>query len=552
MRSFALNRDRAAISAVSCDSKRSGCRSRCPSGQALSTLVGRPRADVGRCEANLGQTSTSSAPTVVLERAQTGESPGVRVILLPTSHAGGRSGKDAEEVIRNTKPDVLLLEVCDERINGVIKRLSGGTDDVLVPEVVYIHGLPTGTLPGGVEISTLLSRLKTRIGTRVNASDLLKDTETLMRTGLFDSVHVSAVGKLGTSVVWEGGRATVETLTSEIIFDVVPADGELTSDIRFVWSDAIIEILNTDMTETEARVIRRAGELVEMSESVSGDGEMGVWQFGALCSAILIAVREEIPDQYAVTLDLSDEDVISVKFADKASLTPEEFAERVFIDIENILSVSFSARSAATEAVESSSVSVKMMNTMLKLAESTISNKVDAKDGEEIITGLSTAFDSQVSRVYLADLKLSKIMLSLDTKVKRNVAGTKRSIFRYVLESIRSLITFSFKTKEEVTAAIETERLELMRTGDVDMPTHMREVLIDERDDVIFDCLWAVSQGERIDRPCFSLEDSCRYEYSERAPPLILRMRESTPVTIVAILGAAHLPGIIRRWNTTS
>ena len=88
-----------------------------------------------------------SIPTIVLNEPSTTERPGARVILLPTAHVGTQSALDAKSVLETIQPDVLLLEVCDERINGVMERLRTFEEDVMIPSSVRISGLPDGNAP---------------------------------------------------------------------------------------------------------------------------------------------------------------------------------------------------------------------------------------------------------------------------------------------------------------------------------------------------------------------------------------------------------------------
>lgn len=546
-----LNRTCDGASALAClRDLKSTRRLSAPSGRRWAPRCERSdhlRNRIGESETYL-QDTASLAPTVVLERSKTTELPGARVILLPTAHVSAQSSKDTREIIRSVRPDVVLLEVCDERIDGVIERIRGRGEDFLVPSSVHIDGLPVGTLPGGVEATRLLSTLRTQRKIRVSAADLLEDAKRLLRTGLFDSVRVSATGKEGKRLIWDSGSTTTETNVSEVVFDVCPAEGELTSDIRFSSNIANCAKVKSTESEIERRIMRRAGELVASSDCASSASEMNAWQFAALCSALLIAVGDEIKDGYTAQLDLNEEGSISLVVIDDA-LAPTDVSERIAVDIDEVLSVSHAGRSAALEAINSSSVSVKILNTVLKMVESTVSSKVDVKDGEEIVAGLSEAFEVQTSRIYLADIEMSKIMQSLDRQLNRKVAGTKRSMFRYIIASIRSLITARMKSQEELSVAIEQERLQLMHSGNVDMPPYMREVLIEKRDEALFDCLWSASQGAAVHRPCFCHESTNRFEYLTNVTALTVRPQDDVPITVVAVFGAAHLPGIIRLWE---
>ena len=493
-------------------------------------------------------------PTVVLERPKTSHTAGVKVILLPTAHVSERSALDADEVIRTNKPDAVLLEVCDERVDGIIDRMKGvENDDVVVPGAVHIVGMPAGVLPGGVDEVVLLSRLRTKVGKGVSLEDLKSDAELLLRTGLFESVIVRgrAEDEHGArTVVWKEGKVTLVVSVAEIVFTVHPMGAELTSDIRFKWNVYVNFVSATSDAAAEVEVMRRAGELVKVSDCASGQGKMSAWQTAALCASLVIAVQERLQSGYTVALDVSDGECITLDVVPDVALSTDRWFERIDVSLQDVLSISFigEAARAGAGANKSSPLTVKIMNGMMTLAESIISNKLDAQDGGEIIAGLSAAFESRTSRVYLADSEVSKTMRSLEEKLHEHVPGMKRSLARYILGSIRSLITSAFKTRKQLTTAIETERLTLMRSGEVSMPPHMREVFIDERDSVLFDCLWSVIEGKPTDRPGFYHSASSTFEYARRVPALDLPA-DGVSITVVFVLGAAHVPGIVHRWN---
>ncbi len=521
-------------------------------GRRLTRVSRRARAQRGDASHVKVSFEPDAIPTVVLERPKTSHTAGVRVILLPTAHVSERSALDADEVIRTNKPDVVLLEVCDERIDGVIDRMKGvDNDNVVVPGAVHIDGMPAGILPGGVDEVGLLSRLRTKVGKGVSMEDLKSDAELLLRTGLFESVIVrgSAEDEHGArTVVWKEGKVTLMVSVSEIVFTVHPMGAELTSDIRFKWNVHENFASATSDATAEVEVMRRAGELVKASDCASGEGEMSAWQTAALCASLVISVQEKLQSGYTVALDVSDGECITLDVVPDVALSTDGWFERIDVDLRDVLSISFIGEEARAGANKSSQLTVKIMNGMMTLAESTISNKLDAQDGGEIVAGLSAAFESRTSRVYLADAEVSKTMRSLEEKLHEHVPGTKRSFARYILGSIRSVITSVFKTRKQLTTAIETERLTLMRSGEVSMPPHMREVFIDERDSVLFDCLWSVIEGKPTDRPGFYHSASSAFEYARRVPALDLPA-DGVSITVVFVLGAAHVPGIVRRWN---
>ena len=161
----------------------------------------------------------------------------------------------------------MLLEVCDERVDGIIDRMKGvENDDVVVPGAVHIVGMPAGVLPGGVDEVVLLSRLRTKVGKGVSLEDLKSDAELLLRTGLFESVIVRgrAEDEHGArTVVWKEGKVTLVVSVAEIVFTVHPMGAELTSDIRFKWNVYENFVSATSDAAAEVEVMRRAGRACE-------------------------------------------------------------------------------------------------------------------------------------------------------------------------------------------------------------------------------------------------------------------------------------------------
>jgi hypothetical protein len=179
-------------------------------------------------------------------------------------------------------------------------------------------------------------------------------------------------------------------------------------------------------------VMRRAGELVKVSDCASGQGKMSAWQTAALCASLVIAVQERLQSGYTVALDVSDGECITLDVVPDVALSTDRWFERIDVSLQDVLSISFigEAARAGAGANKSSPLTVKIMNGMMTLAESIISNKLDAQDGGEIIAGLSAAFESRTSRVYLADSEVSKTMRSLEEKLHEHVPGMKRSLAR--------------------------------------------------------------------------------------------------------------------------
>lgn len=501
-----------------------------------------------------------SIPTIVLNEPSTTERPGARVILLPTAHVGTQSALDAKSVLETIQPDVLLLEVCDERINGVMERLRTFEEDVMIPSSVRISGLPTGMLPGGVREESLLARLNTKRGSKVSRKTLEKDAELLVQTGLFEAVHVHVNKNIQDgerALVWREGMAIFEVSVSEIFFTVKPVTANLTSNIHFAWNEYHASSPVFDSSDIETRVVRRAAELLHESDCGGGQGEMEAWQTSALHGSLLLALQDEIdPEHHTAVLDANEEtSMITLSVQNRGDAWKYKQNGSIVIDTHQALSLSFSEVLLNVDIWRFSSLIVAILRKFMSFVEMATTSKLEEKDGAEIVAGLSTAFEMGTARICLSDLEMSKTFELLEEKVKESAPGTKRSLFCYFASSLRALLQVNFKTRDQLLGAIETERLELMHTGAVDMPPAMHDVFIKRRDDVMFDCLWKVASGEAVDRPCFQLKTSHTFEYSYNTPALDFSGRNqapitSSPITILMICGAAHIPGIVKRWNS--
>ena len=497
----------------------------------------------------------SSIPTVVLERAQTSKAPRARLILVPTAHVSSASADDARRIITTLGPDVVVLELCDERIDGVLKRLKYSSDNkmvqnTLVPRRVRVNGLPSHTLPGVTDESTLLARLRTSTGVPVSEDDIMHDATELMNSGLFRrvQVHVSR-GEVSvtrpSTIRWRGGT-TLEVPVSEIVFTVEPVEFELTSDIQFRWDspDCLTGSYRSEQ-ESELEIVRRAGTLID-SHAV-GASMTSEWESGALRAALLIAVNERLQSKYIARIVEENGAIIVCINRKESDKNRQTRSENIDMDLRNIFSVSHKDK-IDTKLSDEFSLSTKIVSTILSVVESSMSAKVEVQDGEEIAAALAAAFEARTRVTYLADRSMSETFKSFDQVFAKNTSGKKRMIVRLLLKSLWSLIAVQFQSQMKVRGAIETERLALASGSDVQMAPYMREVFIDQRDDVLFDCFWKASVGVDCHKPCFIATGGDTFEYLNGAAGARAGS-DSECITIVGIIGAAHVPGIIHRWN---
>jgi len=496
-----------------------------------------------------------SIPLVVLERSKTSELPQAQVVLVPTAHVSAQSANDAQKVIQALKPDAVVLEVCDERIDGVIERLksyvgNSSSENVLVPRRVSVNGLPRRAPPGMPDESTILARLSTSIGGKVSRSMLKCDAEKLMLTGLFKSVKVRVLARevddnRRSVLQWRDG-AFLEVPVSEVVFYVKPTDVELTSNIQFNWNACdCLPTSNRSKEEAEVQIVRRAGELV--SARGAGENEVSEWESAALSGALLIATEECLKQGYLVSIQ-SNSDAITVCIDDEVTIGQQRYrGDSVSIDVQNNLFSLSRTLNVSLERKHGDSFSMKCLGIGLGLVESSVSNKVGVRDGEEIVSGLAAAFEAQTRAVYLADLEMSETFKLFDEAIVKDPSGKKRAAGRFLLKSLWSAIAVNFQSQAKVRDTIETERIALARGGDVKMPPYMREVFIERRNDELFQCLWNASVGSKCHKPCFVSVGPNVFEYVHGADARV--EHDSECRTLVGVVGAAHVPGIIQRWD---
>ena len=498
----------------------------------------------------------SSIPLVVLDRAEINRAPQARVILVPTAHVSSASADDARRVIQTLNPDAVVLELCDERVDGVLKRLQSGSgnknaQNTLIPRRVRVKGLPSHALPGVTDESSLLARLRTSVGVKVSEDDLMHDAAELMKSGLFKDVqvrvHRDKVSDTRPSIIrWRRG-ATLEVPVLEIVFTVAPVEFELTSDIEFRWNSyECLECSHRSVEEFELEIVRRAGALVNSHSD--GATRTSEWESGALRAALLIAVNGCLKDGYIGRIVEENGGIVVCINRKESKEYGQKGHENIDVDTRNIFSISHGGHFDA-ELIGGLSTSAKIISSVLSLVESSMSAKIGVKDGDEIAAALAAAFEAKTSVVYLADRTMSETFKSFDEVFAKITSGKKRSIVRLLLKSVWSMIAVKFQSQMKVRGAIETERLALASGADVQMAPYMREVFIDQRDDVLFDCLWNASIRSVYHKPCFITSDGESFEYLTPAAAVAPAENRSECITIVAVIGAAHVPGIINRWN---
>eukprot|EP00873_Tetraselmis_striata_P008711 jgi/Tetstr1/428975/TSEL_018950.t1 len=126
-------------------------------------------------------------PVVVLEVANPQAPDGTtRVYLLGVSHVSKADCQKVEELIRVVRPEVVMVELCQER-TGLLVDGRFGDAGLWHTRAVALAGLPAGE--GWPAADALLAPLSTRPGAAVTLAQIEDDCEALLATGLFRTVR---------------------------------------------------------------------------------------------------------------------------------------------------------------------------------------------------------------------------------------------------------------------------------------------------------------------------------------------------------------------------
>lgn len=113
-----------------------------------------------------------------------------KVYILAVSHVSQRSVTDTADLIEAVRPDVVMIEVCKDRLGLLATPFPRG-EGVWHTPAVRISGIPD--LPGFPKDEDLLSQLICKPGRPISTMDIEEDARTLQATGLFRTVQPSAL-----------------------------------------------------------------------------------------------------------------------------------------------------------------------------------------------------------------------------------------------------------------------------------------------------------------------------------------------------------------------
>ena len=113
-----------------------------------------------------------------------------KVYILAVSHVSKCSVTDTVNLIEQVRPDVVMIEICKDRLGLLATPFPAGERVWHTPSV-RVSGIPD--LPGFPKAEDLLSLLTCKPGRPISTVDIEEDTRRLQATGLFRTVQPSAL-----------------------------------------------------------------------------------------------------------------------------------------------------------------------------------------------------------------------------------------------------------------------------------------------------------------------------------------------------------------------
>lgn len=113
-----------------------------------------------------------------------------KVYILAMSHVSAVSCEQVRQLIRTVRPDVVMVEVCKDRV-GLLATEPPSGDRMWHAPSVRINGIPD--LPGFPDADDLIPRLICKPGRPLSIVDIEDDARALLSTGLFRTVRPAAL-----------------------------------------------------------------------------------------------------------------------------------------------------------------------------------------------------------------------------------------------------------------------------------------------------------------------------------------------------------------------
>jgi hypothetical protein len=484
-------------------------------------------------------------------------------------------------------------------------------EPTILPREVSILGLPTSRALPGASAPELLALLRARPGALVTPRRLARDRDTLLRLGIFDDVRVRVdapdrddahCAEKNTGAIREVARDAVVT------FRVTPdVSAEVTADVRLEYDgDEDPDAVERDVVRKAAEAVDRIDRGTERTETDDDDEAWDeAWEALALRAALGAAARAtrddarvevrggdpdrgEDEDVVYVSLttlggdDDEDEDEDDANGGTNTDRRDDSYRRRGLF--ERLLS--------SAGAVSSSSAGARAYLAASEIAQELVARRLGDRAGDdsssaagyETVAALTAAMVAGTPRVVLGDARVSETTNAVAAAVaaadaRAPFAGARLAAATLV-DAARLLARDPRALRRDVESALEDEPslLDANRRGGrgspsraaAGIPEWLRDAVVETRDERMFRATWAAAGGdgngddapalvrtddvEDGDWSCYVAEGwGSRGEGGEGEKSSAANAAASGRArTVVAVFGAAHVDGIVARWNAAT
>ena len=487
-------------------------------------------------------------------------------------------------------------------------------EPTILPREVSILGLPASRALPGASAPELLALLRARPGALVTPRRLARDRDILLRLGIFDDVRVRVdapdrddahCADKNTGAIREVARDAIVT------FRVTPdVSAEVTADVRLEYDgDEDPDAVERDVVRKAVEAVNRVDRETERTETDDDDEAWDeAWEALALRAALGAAARatrddarvevrggdpDRGEDEDAVYVSLTtlggdedqdeDEDENDANGGSNTDRRDDSVRRRGLF--ERLLS--------SAGAVSSSSAGARAYLAASEIAQELVARRLGDRAGDdsssaagyETVAALTAAMVAGTPRVVLGDARVSETTNAVAAAVAaadaRGVpfAGARLAAATLV-DAARLLARDPRALRRDVESAMEDEPsvVDANRRGGrgspsraaAGIPEWLRDAIVETRDERMFRATWAAAGGdgngddapalvrtddvEDGDWACYVAEgwvprgDGGEGEKSAAANAAASKRAR----TVVAVFGAAHVDGIVARWNAAT
>lgn len=487
-------------------------------------------------------------------------------------------------------------------------------EPTILPREVSILGLPTSRALPGASAPELLALLRARPGALVTPRRLARDCDTLLRLGIFDDVRVRVdapdrddahCADKNTGAIREVARDAVVT------FRVTPdVSAEVTADVRLEYDgDEDPDAVERDVVRKAAEAVDRVDRETERTETDDDDDEAWdeAWEALALRAALGAAARatrddarvevrggdpDRGEDEDAVYVSLTtlggDEDEDQDQDENNANGGTNTDRRDDSVRRRGL----FERLWSSAGAVSSSSAGARAYLAASEIAQELVARRLGDRAGDdsssaagyETVAALTAAMVVGTPRVVLGDARVSEttnaVVAAVAAADAREPFAGARLAAATLVDVARLLAMDPRALRRDVESALEDEPslLDANRRGGrgspsraaAGIPEWLRDAVVETRDERMFRATWAAAGGdgngddapalvrtddvEDGDWACYVAEGwVSRGEGGEGEKSTAANAAASGRArTVVAVFGAAHVDGIVARWNAAT